>query len=262
MSVFCTTFSKFLYGYEVTVDNNKIDFDEGSGALVAEIEPGNYTFGDYCDAVASALNDAGANSYTCTPNRSTRKMVITASGATDFLFSSGDNADTSAGDTMGFNATDLNNQTSITSDNATGTLYSPQFKLQSYIPTENSQQAAFATKNKSATGRVQVQRFGTERFMKCEIQFATDISQPSSGPIQNNASGVDDLRSFMEALCRQVPVEFFVDKDDTDNYESLLLETTPESKDGTGFELHEMRSWRLRGYFETGKLVFRSQDVE
>lgn len=260
MSVFALTYSRFLYGFEVTADNNIINIDEGSGELTAEIEPGSYTFGDLCDAIASALNDVGSFTYTVTPNRSTRKITIAASSAMDFLFSTGSGVAASAASLMGFSASDHTSVTTITSGSAVGTLYSPQFKLQSYIPSENSQQSAFETKNKSASGRIQVQRFGTERFMKCEIQFATDIPQGSSGPIVSNTSGVDDLRAFMESICDQMPVEFFIDKDDTNTYESMILEATADSKDGTGFELKEMHSWKLRGYFETGKLTFRVID--
>ncbi len=262
MSVYATKYSSFLYGFEITDANNKIDFDEGTGALLAEIEPGNYSFGTFADAIEEALNFAGLNTYTVTVSRTTRKITIGATGATDFLFASGSNNGSSAAVEMGYTESDRTNVTSLTSDTAIGTVYTTQFKLQSYVPTVNSEMAAFSTRNKSASGRVQVQRFGVERFMKCEIMFVTDIPQSSASPIRNNASGVSDLQSFMSALCRQVPVEFYVDKDVLTDYETLILESSAESKEGTGFELKEMRAYRLRGYFETGKLTFRVSEIE
>lgn len=259
MSDLLQTYSRFLYGFEVTNSNNMIDFDEGAGALAAEIDVGSYSLGRYLEKVAEALNLAGANTYTVTVNRSTRLVTITSDTAgVDFLFSTGANADASAASTLGFAATDLNNQTTITGSTAVGTLYDPQFWLQSYVPPENSKQAAFATKNKSASGKVKVQRFGTEQFMKCDIQYATDIPQTSAhSPIKNNASGLQDLRDFMDSMINQMPCEFYPDVDNSATYYTLILESTPESKDGTGFELKEMQNWKLRGYYATGRLVFR-----
>jgi hypothetical protein len=159
---------------------------------------------------------------------------------------------------LGFDATDLIAQTSITSDNMVGSLYEPQFWLQGYVPPENSIKAAFATKNKSASGKVKVQKFGDEQFMKCMIVYATEIRQTSgNNPIMDNPTGLQDLRDFMGALIVQQPIEFYPDKTTPDTYYTLILESTDVAGDGTGFELKEMQNFKLRGYFETGKLVFR-----
>lgn len=258
MSYFCQTFSKFLYGFEVTEENNIIDFNEGSGQLHAAIEAGNYSFGDYSVAVAAALNTTGLNTYTVSVDRATRKITITSSASVSFLFATGDNATfASAAAMLGFSATDHSSVTTLTSDTAMGSVYSPQFMLQQYVPSVNQQGALSSSKNVSASGRVQVQRFGDLLEMECEICYATDIFQPSSGPIRNNPTGVSDLRAFMAALCRQCPIEFYVDENDNNTFETLLLEKTSASKDGTSFKLTEMAQWKLRGYLTTGLLTFR-----
>lgn len=259
MSSLLPTYSRFLYGFVVTVENNKIDFNEGAFDLVATIRPGNYSLGTYVDRVAQALNLSGVNTYAVSVDRDTRIITITVTGgSTDFLFATGTNVSQSASSMLGFNPTDIIGAGVAVGDDPVGSVYEPQFWLQGYVPPENSVMAAFATKNKSGSGRIQVQRFGTETFMKCMIVYATNIAQTApNSPILDNPTGLEDLRSFLAAMTNQQPVEFYPDEADSDTYYTLILESTEASKDGTGFEIKEMQNFTLSGYFETGKLVFR-----
>jgi len=96
------TYSKFYYGIEITEDNCKMDFDEGGGELTATLDYGTYTPEEIATEVALQLNAAGAFTYTCTFDRSTRKLTITPSASMEMLFNSGTNAVESAFATLGF----------------------------------------------------------------------------------------------------------------------------------------------------------------
>ena len=52
-------------------------------------------------------------------------------------------------------------------------------------------------------------------------------------------------------------MEFFKDRDDTNNSKNVILERTRQSRSGTGFRLVELYNRGLPGFFETGNIVFR-----
>lgn len=256
------TFSKFYYGIEVTSDNKYLDFDEGSGELTATLDAGFYTLTELAEALEDALNEIGTDAYTVTVNRSTRKFTIATDGLMDLLWDTGTNSASTIGELIGFDVSaDDTNQTSITSDNAIGDSYSPQFKLQDYIDKDSSQVLRNATRNKSAAGLVEVLNFGTDRFYKFNIKFATNIKQPPIGPILNNLTGVEDLQAFMQFIMQGAPIEFMPDTDDVNTYEKIILESTPTESSGMGFELQEQYAKGLTGYYETGILKFRIIEV-
>jgi len=253
------TYSKFYYGLTVTSANKYLDFDEGSGALVAEVVPGTYTLEDLADAVADALNLAGAFQYSASVNRATRILTITSTGATDFLAATGANVVLGASvfPTLGYAATDVMNVTTYTASNGIGSVYLPQYKLQDYVSQEDSRKNRDATLSKSASGKVEMQSFGIDRFFEFSIKFATDIYQPAGGPIVNNSSGVANLRSFMQWLMDKNYVEFMPDKDQPSTYFRLVLDSAPGGSDGMGYKLQEQFARGLTGYWESGILTFR-----
>lgn len=251
------TFSAFFYGHTVTPLNNKINFSEGGDELLAEISIGAYTPTDYAVAVQDALNSSGAFSYTVTFNRSTRTMTIASvSGNFSLLASTGSQVDVGAWEMLGFAPVDLSGDDSYTGGLASGSSYAPQFKLQDFIHANDWQAASSATVNKSASGRVEVVKFGDESFYQGNITYVTDISQPS-GSIKNNASGVASLRTFMQYIINKRPIEFVPDIDTPATYVKVILESAPGFNDGTGYKLKELYDKGLPGYYETGTLVFR-----
>lgn len=252
------TYSKFYYDLEVTSDNKYLDFDEGSGEITATIPTGFYTLTDLAQAVEDELNDVGSDVYTITVNRDTRKITIATSGTVDLLWDTGTNSASTIGALIGFNtASDDTNQTSIQSDNALGSVYEPQFKLQDYVSEADYRMLRSATKNKSASGLVEVLDFGTDRFFEFSIKFATNIKQPSGGPIVDNSSGVEDLENFMQWIMRGGFVEFMPDKDTESTYYRLSLESSSGDSNGLGYKLQEQYARGLTGYFESGLLKFR-----
>lgn len=252
------TYSKFYYGLEVTASNKWIDFDEGAGELNASIAPGFYTLEQIAQAVEDVLNDFGSDVYTLTVNRDTRKITIATDGTVDLLWNTGANAANTIGSLIGFSvAADDTSVTSIVSDNAIGSAYEPQFKLQDYVSEADFRMLRNATKNKSASGLIEVINFGTEKFFEFSIKFATNIPQPASGPIINNVSGVANLEAFMQYIMQGAAIEFMPNKDDETTYYTLYLESTSSEGSGMGYKLQEQYGRGLKGYFETGMLKFR-----
>ena len=73
------TFSAFTYGHTVTEDNQFINFSEnGVDELSAVIDVGAYTLADFANKVAQAMNEIGTLNYTCTVDRETLKLTISA----------------------------------------------------------------------------------------------------------------------------------------------------------------------------------------
>lgn len=252
------SFSRFYYGFEITAENQYLDFSEGSGPeLSAEIDVGSYTAMEFIEAVKIALDSAGALTYAVSFDRSTRRISVSSSSTFKLLIGSGSHPGSTAWSLMGFTgAVDLAGASSYTGNAAAGDSYAPQFKLQEYVSSADFQQAADSTVNRTASGRVEVVKFGIEKFMECNIMFATDVAQDGS-VIRNNGSGVADLRRFLQFLVTKAPCEFMPDEADLETFETMILESTPDSQNGVGYRLREMYDKGLPGYFQTGKLKFR-----
>jgi hypothetical protein len=249
------TRSIFYYGYEITPENNFINFDEGSGELSAELRIGSYSFAELATELETALNSAGGLTYTVTANRAARTYTVSSGSNFSLLASTGSQAANGPWALLGFSADQTG--ASTYTGTAAGSSYEPQCFLQDYVGTENWKQASESTVNKTASGRVELVKFGDEQFMQCNFTWITDIAQPSGGPITNNASGVSQFRTFANHLITKAPVEFMPDVATRSTFETLLLESTPISKDGTGFKLKELYDRGLVGYYESGVFVFR-----
>lgn len=250
-------FSCFYYGFEVTADNCYLDFAEGGSELTAEVPVGSYTATEFAVAIKTALDDAGANTYQVAFNRTTRKITISASSTFTLKLATGTHIGSNPWALAGFTqGADLTGAITYTGATAAGSMYEPQFKLQEYVSSSDLQQAVDATINKTASGRVEVVRFGTEKFIEMNIKFVTDIVQDGN-LIKSNPSGVDDARAFLRFAITKAPFEFMESSSQTSVFETVILESTAESNNGTGYRLREMYDKGLPGYYETGKLKLR-----
>lgn len=251
-----TTFSSFYYGYQITSSNLYLNFNEGGSELTATLTVGDYTLTTLLSEVKSALDTVGANTYTVTADRDSRKITIASSGGTlNLLVTTGSASGTSAWSLLGFTS-DKTGATSYESDSTSGSSYEPQFKLQSYVSKNIFKEKIRSTINESASGRVEVISFGTRSFYEFSIDYITNIVQPAVGPIISNESGVSAAESFMQNVIEKRQVEFHPDKSDTSTFDTLILETTPESGDGTSYRLKE-RFGDLPFYYSTGILRWR-----
>lgn len=251
------TFSKFYYGHEVTTENNLLDFDEGSGEVTAELEAGFYSLTEYAAEIQRALNDAGALTYTVTIDRDLRELTISASAVFSLLVTTGSHVGASVWAMAGFSGADRTGASTYTGDLASGSVYYPQFILQDHIASDKWRQAADASVNRSASGRVEVVKFGSIKYVQFSIKFATDIDQGYGGPIRSNPNGVSDLEAFMNYLITKGPFEYMPDESDSATFETLILEASPDFSEGTGFKLKELYDKNLPEVFETGILKAR-----
>lgn len=252
-----STYSSFLFGFTITSENNALDLKEGAAApLACYVAVGQYTATTICQAIADALNAQGLLTYTVTFNRTTRAFTITTSSSFQLLGLTGTNTGSSIHLSIGLTATDLSSTANAITGAASGTLYAPQYWLQDYVSTDDWQQAVDATVNKTASGRVEVYRVGTEKFSEFNLKWITDRTTTGSA-ITNNASGVANARSFMQFAVTKAPFEFMPDKNAPATFQTFILETTPTSSSGTGYKLDEQYERNLPGFFETGRLKLR-----
>ncbi len=254
-----TTFSTFYYGHEITTDNNNLDFDEGFGELTAEIAVGTYSLTDFMTAVQDAFNSAGSNIYIVSLNRATRKVTVSADNPFDLLINSGSHSGTSGFELLGFTGSDLTGSGPYVGNGPSGSEYRPQFILQDHIPPENFKRSVQATVNESASGLVEIVRFGNVRFLQLNIMYITDLEMDGK-VIRHNPSGVDNANAFMDYITGVAPIEFMPDVSDRATFNTIQLESTPQSKDGIDYTLKELYDKGLPNIFETGKLVFRVID--
>lgn len=251
------TFSKFNYGFNITSENYIINFDEGGPELSALLNPGSYTLGEFASEIQSALNTAGALEYTVSINRSTHKLTIAATGVFSILLSSGSNIGLSPFDIMGFTqVVDLTGLTSYTAQDRAGFEYYPQFLLQSYVPPEHFKESSDATVNETASGRVEVVRFGIVASIEMDIKFITSLTMDGK-VIKNNPSGLEDALDFLSDISQKRRFEFVPDVDTPGTFYKVILDTAPGFNKGTGFKLRELFAQNLPNIYETGLLTLR-----
>lgn len=158
---------------------------------------------------------------------------------------------------IGFDSLDLSGANSYESDFASGSEYKTQFYLQSYKSTQHNRKAIDGVINKSASGLIEVIKFGNERFMDCEMLFITNIIQSPESIIRTNVTGVEDYISLIEWMTEKAPIEVMIDESKPDEYQTFILESTEQDSKGLDYELIELYDRSLPLYYRSGKLKFR-----
>ncbi len=158
---------------------------------------------------------------------------------------------------LGFDfSIDLVGDDSYTGNLRSGSVYRPQFQLQSYVPPDNFQESVSPVINESGDGRVEVVRFGTKNKIEMDIKFITNL--PMDGlTIRNNPSGLSDALAFINYITQKKKFEFVPDVDSADDFHKVILENTPGFSDGTGFKLKELFFEGLPDIYETGVITLR-----
>lgn len=251
------TYSKFNYGISVNTNNNKLNFSEGGPELTVTLNSGSYTLGEFVDAIDSGLNSTGALDYNATLNRTTNVITISASGNFNLLLNSGTSAGVSFAPLAGFTQTsDLTGVATYIGASPAGSQYRPQFLLQSYVPSTIFQQSSDAVVNKTASGRVEVVRFGVEKYIEMDIKFVTSL--PMDGVvIKNDPNGLQNCIDFMSDISQKTRFEFVPDVNTPAVFEKVILESAPSYSNGTGFKLKELFSQNLPDIYETGVIKLR-----
>lgn len=257
-----STYSKFYFGWQITIANQFLDFHDGVSNKTAILTVGYYSATEMVleikkqmDAVTSVLD------FTVSFDRVTRKITVASTANFTLKITSGVNALQSAFPLLGFVGADKTGSTGYVGDNISGLEYKPQFKLQSYIPTTLNRKAISGAINKSASGKIEVIRFGTERFMTCEFLFITDVLQESGSVIRTNTSAVAEFIQFIEWCTDKGTVEFMENENDPAIFEIFILESTAADEKGLDYELKELFDRGLSGYFNSGSLKFKLIEV-
>lgn len=255
---------KFYYGHAIDENSYLLNFKEGAGAeLTAELNVGEYSLTDFVTEIARALNDAGALTYSTSVNRSTRVITISASGAFTLLGGTGTNIGLDPFELIGFAYSDTASATSHSGSSASGSVWIPQWPVDSYVSFDDNVQSINGLVRESTSGKVEAVSFGKRYIMEANFKFITDIFQgPTSSAnasmeLDNDSSGVANARSFLTYAISKAPMEVMLNRADPDTFIECILESTPESQDGLSFKLKESYSIKLPGYYETGLLRFR-----
>lgn len=246
--------SVFYYGNVVEETSNTLRVNEGTGDIDVAISNGRYSLSNYLQAVTDALNTSLVNEYTITLDRDTRLVTINGSGV--FSLKVLDIFPLNSGfPVLGFNdLVNLSGASSYTSDSASGMVYYPQYFTQDYVPFSRNKEYIDGTIKESPSGVIEVVSFGLKEKMELDIKFATDYEMTQGAPIENNPNGVANLESFLDYCISKGEMEFMLDRNDRDAFETIFLESTKDNRDGLGYTL---RDAELYGFFNTGKLTFR-----
>lgn len=247
-----STRSKWYYGHYIDQTNRTISFNDGT-AKTATLKVGDYTLTEFVVEVARSLNAASSLTFTVSVDRSTR--IITIAGSSNFELSIASGASANPFSLIGFTGADRTGSNSYAGNVGSGSEFLPQFKLQKFIAFGDNQVASYSNVAKSANGTVEVVSFGTDDFMTCEIAYQTNNNTTGS-VIENQANGLDNLRTFLQYATNKRKMEFIPDRDTTGTYSKVIIESTNASGSGTGYKLNEYLG-RMPGFFSSGVLKFR-----
>lgn len=256
------THSLFYYGHVINGDNNLINFKDGAGPeKVAELPVGSYTLTKFLEILTASLNAESSLDWAFSIDRTTRIVTLTSSGPASLLFGTGSTFINSPAPLLGFPYADILNATSFVGTFGTGSAYSPQFPLQDFKDKDENKKMVNAVVTKSATGdSVSVQSFGIERLFKFNIKYITN--QPTAGILRGSQSAVEDAKAFLDYIVEKHPIEFMKDETKPEEFDKVYLQSTPQSGEGTAYELTEYVDRSLPEFFETGLLTFKLINLE
>lgn len=251
---------RFYYIDPITADNNLLNFiepDQQNIELTATLLVGARTHTSLATEISRALNDVGLNTYTVAFNRAARSFTISADGNFNLLVDSGSNAGLSPFSLIGFSG-DQTGGASYTGD-AAGSNYQSQFVPQSYLGFEDNLEGLEAKVNESGSGITEIVTFGERQFTEFNLPFITNEFHAKGSAIRYNPTGLSEARALMTHLIRKREAEIMLNESDVNEFEKVLLESTPESRQGIAFALKEQVRQRFNKHYETGILRFRKQ---
>jgi hypothetical protein len=247
------TRSAWTYGHTVELEKNFLPFSENG--VDELINTGAYTLQSFAVEVARAMTEVGSQEYSVSLDRSSRLLTVIADSNFELYVTTSSLSNSSVYPLMGF-TTDRSGSNSYVGDEASGDIFYPQIPLQSYVDFVDRQKANNVTVNETATGKIEVIKYGDVNFMRCNITFQTDIEQGRDSYIENR-QGETELRAFMQYAVTKAPMEFIPDRDDMNTYTDCLLERTSFDSKGTGFELKELYTRGFANWWESGIIEFR-----
>lgn len=255
-------YSQFYYGHIIDDTNNIINFKEGMGPEKSATLPvGSYTLTKFVEVITLALNGASLLDWTGSVDRTTGIITFTSSATASLLLQTGSQAVFSPYVLLGFMQSDILNTTTFTGSYRSGYVYSPEFPLQDYKSKTENKKLVNAVVSKSATGdKISVQKFGEERFIRANIKYISN--NPTSGVLKFNSTAKEEAQTFLEYIIEKHPIEFMEDDQDPNTFDKVYLQSTPQSTDGTQYELTEYVDRSLPGFYESGLLTFKIINTE
>lgn len=251
------TFSIFYYGHNITAQNYNLPFKEGVPELNAQLTIGTNTLSEFVVNLQTALNAAAdTRIFTVSVNRTTRKITISADGNFSLLVNTGLTIGSGVFELAGFTGADRTGASSYTGNLPSGFAYEPQFMLQSYVDKEAYQESAEASVNESASGNIEVVRFGINKYYEFDIKFITNIAMDGK-VIKNNPNGLADAISFLKDITKRNKFEFMPDIDNRSVFDKVILDQINGSSTATGYKLRELYTQNLPDIYETGVLRVR-----
>jgi len=251
------TRSAFYLTNEILESNAFINFDEGGGELSAQISVGLYSMEELAAAVSVAMNAAGGLTYSVGFNRLDRTFTILADGVFDLLTNSGTQLGASPWSVLGFSTdVDRTGLTTYTGNLLAGQQYITQFPLQDFVGPDFNIEKIDPTINESASGEIETISFGDRRFIEGSLEYITNELMDGK-VILNNPNGVADALNFLKNIIRKGGFEIMLDESDRLNFFKVKLDSTPSSRNGTGFKLLELTSQNLPGFYRIGPLKLR-----
>lgn len=257
------SFSKFYYNTKVRGQpyNGSIDINEGLGDFTVLVPVKDYTLSTLAIAIQNALNSQGTLTYSVSVNRFSRLLTISADAPFTLLTNTGVTFGESIWDLIGFDTSaDLTGSMTYTGISSVGSVYSPQFRLQSFVGPEDFQERNQASKNVAAIGTVvEVINFGIARYYEFDIKFITNELMDGK-VIRNNPTGHEDAIAFLKYITELNEFEFMEDENDPNTFSKVIVESMPGFADGTGYKLKELFDRGLQDIYETGIIKLRIVD--
>ena len=245
----------FTYGHIVTELNNAFCFDEGGSELIAEMDPSGYSLGEYAFELQRVLRLIGTQSYNVTVDRASMALTISAPLAFTLRITTGSAANSGYA-LAGFTGSNISAVTTATSNVKSGFRFYPQFLIQNYTPSDHLQESALEVVNRSTSGRVELIRFGVDKFIEMNISFITNL-QMDGVVIRSNPNGVSDAVQFFQYITQKQRFEFTENENVPATFEKIVCESMPGYSNGTGYRLREMVDKNLRDIYEIGLIKFR-----
>jgi hypothetical protein len=247
----------FLYGFDVTIANQYINFKNSSGgaALTAVIPLGNYTCTNFLTQVATQMQIADpSNVYTATITRgvpavNSNQVTISTSGSyLSLLFGTGVSAPNSCAGLLGFNYVDYTGHTSYTGYKNAGTILYPDYPVYDYLG-PNEYVTNEMSKSISAAGIKETLVFTQMQFIEGNWKYINNFGSNSQ---------LTQWEVFLKYCIKQLQFEFCqsVYEDPTTVY-PVTFEAGAGGKDGGGYKLMLMNKDGLYRFYETGQMTFR-----
>ena len=249
------TRSAFYFGHIVDENNNKIDFNEGAGALVATMASGNYSITDYATAVKTALDASGTLTYTVTFSRITRIFTISSTASFDLLVASGLFIGVGAFPLLGYTGADKTGVSTYNGQTGSGTEYITQRALSGYVAPDEWQNPVSGVANESTSGLVETVTFGTNEMIEFNNKYVTSVAQNVNSVISNNLNGKAECVTWLQSIVKKGHFEFMDDIADRNIFHKVQVVSISSNRDGLGYKLIEHK--KCTGLFSTGKIVLK-----